>query len=78
MQDTRFWDAHMISHGRSMEQHISLANEYGRRPEIGRNLGISQSRQSKEHTMLKVEIVNASQQCSNNMKKKKLMGMEMG
>jgi hypothetical protein len=28
--------------------------------------------------MLKVEIVNASQQCSNNMKKKKLMGMEMG
>jgi len=42
-----------------MEERIFLANETGKQPEAGRNLGISQSRQSKEHTMLKAENVNA-------------------
>jgi hypothetical protein len=43
-----------------MEEHIILANEFGKQLEAGGNLGISKNGQSKEHTMLKVENVNAS------------------
>jgi hypothetical protein len=49
-----------------MEERIFLANETGRQPEAGRNLGTSRSRQSKEHTMLRAENVNASCQSSDH------------
>jgi len=49
-----------------MEERIFLANETGRQPEAGRNLAISQSRQSKEHTMLRAENVIARCQSSDH------------